>query len=120
MAKWGDTTFKIQWGSYIPPHTNDSVTVIDILANHDDLTEPAQVLQQSGRKLRQVRFTVVEAPVDMTFYNALQADKDAGTVRAFEGPDGLEMDCIVQTINLIDHFKVALFFNVTLLEATDI
>lgn len=125
MAKWGDTDFKIQWGTFVPPHTDDSLNVINILADHDDLTGPAQVKQQSGRRLQQTSFVVVQWPPNLTFHTALENDKNNGTVRTFEGPLGVEMSCMVQTVGQVNYqgsaeVEGAMFFNVTLIEAEEI
>ena len=125
MATWGATTFNIRWGSFVPPETDDSTKIIDILAKKDDLSAIAQALQQSGRKRKQTSFTVVVTPADLTFHDALQVDKDEGTVRTFTGPLGVTLDCIVLSVGRVDYkggvgVPGAVFFPVTFLEATDI
>jgi hypothetical protein len=122
MASWGATEFKILWGSYAAPHTDDSVSIIDILADHTDLSSPAQVLQQGGRKRQQISFTVVEypRPVDMTIYDTFQAGKDAGTVLEFSGPMGVTLDCAVLSVGRIDYQEGAIYYPVTLVEAVDL
>ena len=122
MASWGATDFNIRYGTFVPPYSDDSTTIIDILANADDLSDRAQVKQQGGAKLMHTSFVVVEEPPDLTFHAALEQDKNAGTVRTFTGPLGVTMDAIVLSVGRVQYEGMedspgALFFPVELVEA---
>lgn len=122
MATWGDTSFKIQWGTFTPPHSDDSLNIIDILPDADDMASVAQVKQQAGGRLKHTSFTVVQWPPDLTFYNQLETDKHEGNVREFKGPLGVEMHCVVQHVGQIryeggEHVEGAMFFPVVFVEA---
>lgn len=121
MAKWGTTEFDIRYNEYEPPFSSGGLKRIPILADPTAPHTPVEVLQQGGKRRETITFNVIQGSGDLAFYEQLKTDRDEGTVKTFEGPLGVEMDCVVEILEPVKFLHDDLItFWVTLVEAEEI
>ena len=89
MATWGSTTVNMLMGTYRPPHTEAGIVEIPLLPGNGDNS----VIQQSGPVRRRVSWQGYVT--SQTGYDSLHSDYVNGEERSFEGPDSLDIDCVI-------------------------
>ena len=97
MPKWGSTELNIIQDSYRPPYMDAGIREIQILPDLSASTDPASVLQQSGRGRKRVLWDGWVAT--QAEYEAFQNDFIAATERTFEGYDSVEIDCLIASLS---------------------
>lgn len=70
---WGDKELKIQWGTFIPPKTDDGIIGIKVLpvSPSIDVTNPqnhSEVLQQAGLGRDRIGFTALLESLEDYYY----------------------------------------------------
>jgi hypothetical protein len=116
VAKWGDTTLNIVYGTYDGFSCESGIVESMLIPNSSDLTAVSSMLQQGGRTRE--RATMEVGVKDIATYNALKADSVAGTERTFISPLGNSFTCIIEKPGTPKYVNRGLIrFTMTLLEA---
>lgn len=113
---WGATSINCYIKTYQPPAAEPTIAEIQLLPDPTDPDAVCSVLQQGGRKRKRIYWDGFVS--NIASYNSLETDKLNGTQRTFVGPDGTNLNCIIQHLGPPRYVQSNLIeYSITLVEA---